>query len=135
MLAPKIDLFMINRTQEEIMQKWPKGWTVPLASIRCRTFNHEPFIAQALDSFLMQETNFPFEIVVHDDASTDNTVRIIKEYEKKYPKLINAIYEKENQYSKHNGSLARIVNNACNGIGHYAKATTIGLPPINCRCR
>lgn len=106
---------MINRTQEEIMQKWPKGWTVPLASIRCMTFNHEPFIAQALDSFLMQETNFPFEIVVHDDASTDNTVRIIKEYEKKYPKLINAIYEKENQYSKHNGSLARIVNNACNG--------------------
>lgn len=106
---------MINRTQEEIMKKWPKGWISPLASIRCITFNHETFIEQALDSFLMQETSFPFEIVVHDDASTDSTVNIIKEYEKKYPQIVKPIYETENQYSKRNGSLVRIMNAACKG--------------------
>jgi glycosyltransferase involved in cell wall biosynthesis len=48
----------------------------------------------------MQETNFSFEIIVRDDASTDNTPKIIREYKNKYPNFINPIYEKENQYSK-----------------------------------
>lgn len=58
----------------------------------------------------MQKTNFPFEVIVHDDASTDRTADIIREYEKKYPKIITPIYETENQYSKHDGSINRIVN-------------------------
>lgn len=71
-----------------------------LVTISCITYNHEKFIKQAIESFLMQKTNFKFEIVIHDDASTDKTSEIIKEYEKKYPDIIKPIYQKENQYSK-----------------------------------
>ena len=106
---------MIDRKEEDIMKKWPADWSEPLVSIRCITYNHEPYIAQALEGFIMQETDFPFEIVVHDDASTDKTADIIREYERKYPRIIKAIYETENQYSKKDGSLARIVNSACTG--------------------
>lgn len=72
----------------------------PLVSICCITYNHEKYIRDAIESFLMQETNFPFEIIIHDDASTDKTADIIREYEKKYPELIKPIYQTENQYSK-----------------------------------
>lgn len=106
---------MISRTQEEITQNWPKEWDTPIVSIRCAAFNHEKYIVNALDGFLKQETNFPFEVIVHDDASTDKTVSIIKEYEKKYPNIIKPIYETENQYSKHDGSLRDIITAACKG--------------------
>ncbi|MGE7689367.1 glycosyltransferase family 2 protein [Lysinibacillus sp. NPDC097214] len=71
-----------------------------LVSIDCITYNHEKYIAEAIDSFLMQITNFKFEILIHDDASTDRTADIIREYEKRYPDLIKPIYQVENQYSK-----------------------------------
>lgn len=89
---------MIEITQEQIMQNW--NGEIPLVSISCITYNHEPYIVQALDGFLMQKTSFPFEVLVHDDASTDRTADIIREYEKKFPKIIKPIYQKENQYSK-----------------------------------
>ena len=69
-------------------------------SIICNAYNHEKHIGQALQGFVMQKTNFVFEVLVHDDASTDNTAKIIKEYEEKYPDLIKPIYQTENQYSK-----------------------------------
>lgn len=72
----------------------------PLVSICCITYNHEKYIKDAIEGFLMQETDFPFEIIIHDDASTDKTAEIIREYEKKYPELIKPIYQTENQYSK-----------------------------------
>ena len=72
----------------------------PLVSIICSTYNHEAYIAQCLDGFLIQQTTFPFEILVHDDASTDNTPYIIHEYEYKHPQIIKPIYQKENQYSQ-----------------------------------
>ena len=108
---------MIALVQDEIIKNWKKDFDVdvPLVSIRCITYNQEKFIGQALDSFLMQKTNFPFEVVVHDDASTDNTANIIREYEKKYPLIIKPIYEKENQWSKPNNALGRIVNAALRG--------------------
>ncbi len=71
-----------------------------LVSINCITFNHEKYIKEALESFLMQKTNFEYEILIHDDASTDNTADIIRKYEKKYPDIIKPIYQEENQYSK-----------------------------------
>lgn len=71
-----------------------------VVSIHCLTYNHEKFIAEALDSFLMQQTTFPFEILIHDDASTDRTPEIIKEYARQYPELIKPIFQSENQYSK-----------------------------------
>lgn len=107
---------MLTLTQFQIMQNWKTGRTrAPIVSIKCLTYNHEPYIAQTLDGFLMQKTNFPFEVIVHDDASTDRTAEIIREYEKKFPKIIKPIYEMENQYSKHDGSLSRIVNAALKG--------------------
>jgi len=72
----------------------------PLVSICCITYNHEKYIGDAIESFLMQETDFPFEIIIHDDASTDATADIVREYEKKYPDVIKPIYQTENQYSK-----------------------------------
>lgn len=72
----------------------------PLVSILCITYNHERYIGDAIEGFLKQETDFSFEIIVQDDASIDKTADIIREYEKKYPKIIKPIYNKENQYSK-----------------------------------
>ena len=80
-----------------------------LVSIKCLAYNHEPYIRQCLDGFVMQQTNFKFEAIVHDDASTDGTANIIREYAEKYPDIIKPIYETENQYSKHDGSLNRIL--------------------------
>jgi glycosyltransferase involved in cell wall biosynthesis len=71
-----------------------------MVSISCITYNHEDYIADAIESFLMQKTNFGFEILIHDDASTDKTPEIIRGYEKRYPNLIKPIYQTENQYSK-----------------------------------
>ena len=71
-----------------------------LVSINCIAYNHEKYIAQAIESFLMQITDFKYEILIHDDASTDNTAKIIKEYERKYPEIIKVIYQKKNQYSQ-----------------------------------
>ena len=86
-----------------------------IVSIKCLVYNHAPYIRQCLDGFVMQKTSFRFEAIVHDDASTDGTQDIIKEYAEKYPDIINPIYETENQYSKKDGSLRKIMNNACNG--------------------
>ena len=72
----------------------------PFVTIRCAVYNHEPYLRQCLDGFVMQETNFPFEAIVHDDASTDGSAAIIREYAEKYPDIIKPIYETENQYSK-----------------------------------
>lgn len=63
----------------------------PLVSICCITYNHEPYIKDALDGFVMQKTNFPFEIVISDDCSKDRTREIIAEYKRKYPNLIRDI--------------------------------------------
>lgn len=71
-----------------------------LVSIICNAYNHEPYIAQCLDGFIMQRTNFDFEVLVHDDASTDKTADIIRMYESQYPQIIKPIYQTENQYSK-----------------------------------
>ncbi len=71
-----------------------------LVSVICATYNHEKYIRQAIEGFVAQKTTFPFEIVIHDDASTDATAEIIREYEAKYPELIRPIYQKENLHSR-----------------------------------
>lgn len=86
-----------------------------MVTIRCITYNHEPYIRQCLEGFVMQKTNFRFEAIVHDDASTDGTAAIIREYAEKYPDIIKPIYETENQYSKHDGSLQRIMDEHTHG--------------------
>ena len=79
-----------------------------MVSIECTSYNHEDYIAEALDSMLMQKTNFAYEILVHDDASTDRTAEIIKSYEQRYPDIIKSICQTENQYSK--GVLVELFN-------------------------
>ena len=91
----------------------------PLVSIRCTVYNHEPFLRQCLDGFVMQKTTFPFEAIVHDDASTDGSAAIIREYAEKYPDIIKPIYETENQHSKHDGSLRQILEKAVHPSSKY----------------
>lgn len=69
-------------------------------SILCLAYNHEKYIADAIEGFLKQKTTFPYEIIIHDDASTDKTASVIKEYEARYPDIIKPIFQTENQYSK-----------------------------------
>lgn len=71
----------------------------PLVSIVCVTYNHKNYIAEAIEGFLAQKTNFPFELVIHDDASTDGTQMIVKDYQEKNPDLIKPVLQKENQYA------------------------------------
>ena len=71
-----------------------------MVSIVCEVYNHELYLRDCLEGFVMQKTDFPFEILIHDDASTDKSAVIIREYESKYPSLFKPIYQKENQYSK-----------------------------------
>lgn len=74
--------------------------SAPRITIACTTYNHEKYIARALDSFLMQKVNEPFEISICDDASTDNTQKIIAEYQNKYPRKIKANFLKKNLWQK-----------------------------------
>ncbi len=71
-----------------------------LVSICCLTYNHEKFIKYALDGFLMQKTNFKFEILINDDCSQDNTPNILRDNEKRNPGKFNVTYQTENQFSK-----------------------------------
>ena len=84
--------------------------TTPLASISCMTYNHAPFIRQCLDQLLAQKTNFPFEIIIHDDASTDGTREIIEEYVSKYPNIFFPYYQNVNQYSRGSRGLPSLYN-------------------------
>lgn len=74
--------------------------TKPTVSILCLVYNHEAFLRQTLDGFVMQKTSFPFEAVVHDDVSTDSSKAIIQEYAEKYPDIIKPIYEEKNLFSQ-----------------------------------
>ena len=71
-----------------------------MVSICCTVFNHEKYLRKCLDGFVEQKTNFKYEVLIHDDASTDSSADIIREYEAKYPDMIKPIYQTENQYSK-----------------------------------
>jgi len=72
---------------------------IPLLSICCLVYNHELYLKEMLDSILNQQTNFSYEILIHDDASTDNTAKIIKEYNKKHPTIFNSLLQTTNQKS------------------------------------
>lgn len=87
------------KSQEEIMKNWC-GDSSPLISICCVSYNHENYIQETLNGFLNQETDYPFEILIYDDASSDNTQDIIKSYQTKYPEIIKPFLSEENNYSK-----------------------------------
>ena len=75
-------------------------WMEPEVTVVCLCYNHAAYIQDALEGFVMQKTDFPFEVLVHDDASTDGSADVVREYEKKYPGIVRGIYQTENQYSR-----------------------------------
>lgn len=83
-----------------------------MVSVLCLVYNHEKYLRKCLDGFVMQETDFKYEVIINDDASTDASADILREYEAKYPDIFKVIYQTENQYSKKKSVI--------NGI--YAKA-------------
>lgn len=87
----------------------------PIVSICCIAYNHENYIKECLDGFLMQKTNFPFEIIIHDDASTDNTANIIRQYALK-DKRIKPILRKTNIKSTGVAVFPFTIEKA---VGHY----------------
>lgn len=93
-----------------------KGNDIKVA-INCLVYNHEPYLRDCLEGFVMQQTDFPFVAIVHDDASTDHSAEIIREYAAKYPDIIHPIYETENQWRKADGSLRKIMDTAIEATG------------------
>jgi glycosyltransferase involved in cell wall biosynthesis len=86
-------------------------------SISCLAFNHEAFIQKTLEGFMMQKTNFEFEVLIHDDASTDRTVEIINDFVRQYPDVIKPIFQSENQWRK--GIRGGAVHNFPRAKGKY----------------
>lgn len=85
-----------NRTEKDIVHTWKGGLSKPIVSVCTITYNHELYISEAIDSFLMQETDFPFEIVIGEDCSTDSTRKIIEEYVEKFPNIVKLITSEKN---------------------------------------
>ena len=69
-------------------------------TVICLTYNHVRYIRDALEGFVSQKADFLFEVIVHDDASTDGTADIVREYQARYPGIIRPVFQKENQYSR-----------------------------------
>jgi glycosyltransferase involved in cell wall biosynthesis len=90
----------------------------PLVAIHCLVYNHEPYLRDCFEGFVMQQTNFRFVAIVHDDASTDGSAAIIREYEAKYPHIFKPIYEDTNLYLRGGyGAINEVMNAAIHAIG------------------
>jgi glycosyltransferase involved in cell wall biosynthesis len=87
-------------SENEIKKLWVPGNNEPIVSILCHVYNQRQYVEDAIKGFLIQKTNFPFEIILHDDASTDGTTGVVQEYAERYPDIIKPIIQSENKYSK-----------------------------------
>lgn len=86
-------------SQDELLSRWG-GRTEPVVSIICTTYNHERYIQDALSGFLGQDLDQPFEILIHDDASTDATAAIVRDWQQRYPLIIKPLLQSQNQFSR-----------------------------------
>ncbi|MDN8555949.1 glycosyltransferase family 2 protein [Citrobacter werkmanii] len=100
---------MLTPTEAKILARWSSDEPVRV-SICCITYKQQQYIAQAIDSFLMQETAFPFEIIIGEDNGCDGTLAILAEYKKRYPKIINVLTSDKNIGM--NANLLRVFNAA-----------------------
>lgn len=102
--SSKFSLFEFRRqpipSENEIMAGWVGDPAQPVVSVLCNTYNHKTYIEDAIRGFLLQKTSFPFEVIVHDDASIDGTSEIIRCYAREYPKIIKPVIQNENQYNQ-----------------------------------
>lgn len=108
-----------------------------MVSICCITYNQEAYIRDALDGFIKQKTNFQWELLIHDDASTDRTAEIIREYAKRYPDRIFPILQTENQYCRDSRtSVERLISREREeNILRCVRAMTIGRMRRNSSAR
>jgi len=117
MVAYSDVIFVPNNVQTKNPPQYLKEQT--LVSVICLAYNHEKFIRKCLDGFVMQKTNFTFQVIIHDDASTDKTADIIREYQEKYPEIIKPIFQSENQFSK--GTDGNMIEKICSNLrGKYS---------------
>ncbi len=107
----------ITPVAADVINSLRSGCGNPLVAIHCTAYNQEGYIRDALEGFVSQRTEFPFVAIVHDDASTDDTQKIIREYSDKYPDIIVPIIETQNLYSRKDGSITRIMNEAIAATG------------------
>lgn len=103
------------RSESEIIASWHGDVNQPIVSVICTAYNHDMYIEDAIVGFLLQETSFPFEVIIHDDASLDNTAVIIAEYSDKYPNIIKPILQEENQFSRLGMQMTIDLLNNCSG--------------------
>ena len=89
------------RSESEVVARWSSDR--PVVSVICPAYQHAGFIKDAIHGFLGQDTDFPFEVVIRDDASTDGTAEIVRDYAQRYPNVIRAVLETENRYRKEGG--------------------------------
>jgi hypothetical protein len=68
----------------------------PLASVQMFTYNHAPYIRRAVESVLSQRTDFPFELVIGEDCSTDGTREIVVDYHRWYPEIVRVVTSEQN---------------------------------------
>lgn len=90
----------VIKTEKQIIDSWQSPTQEPLISIFCISYNHARYIDLAIKGFLLQETKYSFEIIIHDDASTDGTQTLINEWQRKYPNLIRTILQEKNIFSQ-----------------------------------
>lgn len=120
--------------QQEVIDHWEDPDAPPLVSVFCATYNHEAWISDAIKGFVLQQTPFAFEIIIHDDASTDNTAGIISALAERYPKLIKPILQRDNQRSLGNRPSKAMLPASrgafiamCEGDDHWIDAHKLAL--------
>jgi glycosyltransferase involved in cell wall biosynthesis len=99
-----LQMAVVPESEAEITAQWTNKNDI-VVSILCTAFNHQKYIHDALNGFLIQQTSFAFEVIIHDDASTDDTASIIKEYQQRFPSIIKPIYQEKNTYTQNLDSM------------------------------
>jgi glycosyltransferase involved in cell wall biosynthesis len=97
------------------VEDWSRLPIDPLVSVLMITYNHEAYIREALQSILMQQVSFPYEIVIGEDKSTDSTRHIVLEYQRRYPEKIRVRLAKENLFSQRINPTVGVLN-SCRGM-------------------
>lgn len=131
---------LITRTssppaEADILRQWRQPMPAePVVSILCMAYNHERYIENTIQSFLTQQTDVPFEILIHDDASTDGTAAIVSRWQERYPSIIRSVLQKENQFSRGVRSLDVLLKQArgryiatCEGDDYWLEPSKLRL--------